>query len=337
MLAPPPLSVLLPVRNGEGIVGSALDSLSRQTFPDFEVVAVDDGSADGTVEVLRAKAKADSRIRVFSRGALGIVPALEYARSQARGRYLARMDADDGAFSNRFQRQMDLMASDPRLVLCGTQIVYFPREAVREGALRYEGWINGVTTHNALIRDLFVECPIPHPTFLLRADVMELVGGYRQVGWPEDYDLVLRLWEGGGRFGKVPETLLRWREGDQRLSRTHEAYSPEAFRRCKVHFLLRTHLRGNRGVVVWGAGPVGKAFARELLAQGGSLRGFVDLDPRKVGQMIHGVRVFRPSEALEIPGILSVAAVGKGRGREEIRDTLLKAGRTELEDFLAVA
>ncbi len=337
MTTAPQISVLLTVRNGMGVVGRALESLSRQTFSDFEVVVVDDGSTDGTGEVLRSKEQEDNRIRVFTREPMGIVPALEFARAQAKGRHLARMDADDGAFSERFKLQMELMTSDPRIVLCGTGIAYFPREAIREGALRYESWINGLTAHDALVQDLFVECPIPHPTFLLRADVMDLVGGYRDMGWPEDYDLLLRLWEGGGRFGKVPAVLLRWREGEERLSRTHPAYSGEAFRRCKVHFLLRTHLRKGRGVVVWGAGPVGKAFARELIAQGGTLLAFVDLDPRKVGQEICGVRVIRPAEALQIPGAFSVAAVGKTGGREEIREALREAGRVECKDFVAVA
>lgn len=319
------------------MVRHALSSISRQTFPDFEVIAVDDGSTDGSVDILRSVAVEDGRVRVFSRPPQGIVSALEFARTQARGRFLARMDADDGAFAHRFERQMELMASDRRIALCGTGAAYFPREEVREGALRYESWINGLVSHQDLVKDLFVECPIPHPTFLMRGDVLDLVGGYRARDWPEDYDLMLRLWEGGGRFGKVPEVLLRWREGPDRLSRTSKVYSEAAFRRCKVHFLLRTHLRRGREAVVWGAGPVGKAFAREVLAQGGSLRAFVDLDPRKIGQEIHGVRVLTPEEALRIPRAFSVAAVGKDGAREEIRAALLGAGKTETEDFLAVA
>lgn len=337
MAASPPLSVLLPVRDGEDVVGQALRSITRQTFADFEILVVDDGSTDRTGEILRALAEEDTRIRVFHREAGGIVSALEFARSRAGGRYLARMDGDDGAFSQRFQLQMDLMGSDPGLALCGAGVAYFPRENIREGALRYESWINGLVSHGDLVRDLFVECPVPHPTFMMRADLLDLVGGYRDVGWAEDYDLLLRLWEGGGRFGKVPEVLLRWRDGPKRLSRTHPAYTPEAFRRCKVHFLLRTHLRRKAGVVVWGAGPVGKAFARELKAQGGTLLAFVDMDPRKLGQEIHGVRVLRPADALRIPQAFSVAAVGKVGVREEIRGALKEAGKLECRDFVAVA
>jgi glycosyltransferase involved in cell wall biosynthesis len=335
--APPPVSILLPVRNGGPLVSEAVESILEQSFSSFELLVVDDGSTDETPDVLRALADADSRVQVVRQEAQGIVAALELARERARGRYLARMDADDIALPGRLEAQVGLMEADPRLVVVGTQVAYFPRDHVRVGALRYERWVNSLVDHDALVRDVFVECPIPHPTFLLRASTVDLVGGYRDREWPEDYDLVLRLWEAGGRMGKVPAVLLKWREGEARLSRCHPAYSEEAFRRCKVHHLLRTHLSGGREVVVWGAGPVGKAFARELQAQGGHLAAFVDLDPRKIGQDIHGAPVIPPGEANAYRDAFSVAAVGKGRAREEIRSALTELGREEMEDFVAVA
>ena len=335
--AVPPLSVLLPVRNGAPFLGEALTSLERQTFSDFQLLAVDDGSTDGTGEILREVAARDHRIKVLIQEPKGIVAALELARSRARSPFLARMDADDVALPERFQRQMERMAQDRRIVACGTGISYFPRDSVREGARRYERWINGLTTHEAMERDLFVECPIPHPTLILRADAMEVAGGYRDLAWPEDYDLIFRLWEGGGRFAKVPERLLRWRESTGRLSRTHSAYAEERFRRCKVHFLLRSHLYRGRGVVVWGAGPVGKAFARELLRQGGTLVAFVDLDPRKVGQSVYGVPVIPPEEVGRFRDSFCVAAVGQVGARQEIREALKGGGWRELVDFAAVA
>lgn len=279
----------------------------------------------------------DRRIRLLTQEKRGIVAALELGRREARGRYLARMDADDIALPARLKAQMTLMGRDPRLVAVGTQVAYFPRDQVQVGALRYEGWINGLTSHEAIARDIFVECPLPHPTFLLRSDAVDLIGGYRDHGWPEDYDLLLRLWEAGGRFGKVPSVLLKWREGPNRLSRTHGVYSEEAFRRCKVRYLLRTHLEGGRGVVVWGGGPIGKSFARELKAQGGKLVAFVDLDPRRVGQEIHGVPVIHPEDGDRYRGSFAVAAVGKGRAREEIREALSGLGWREMVDFVAVA
>jgi len=332
----PLVSVLLPVHDAGEVLREAVESVLAQTLEELEVVAVDDGSTDASPAILAELAASDPRVRVRRRPHGGIVAALETARALARGRYLARMDADDLAHPRRLEAQVALLEEDPRVALCGTLVAYFPEEAVRDGGRRYEAWVNGLRSHEEMVRDLFVECPVPHPTFLLPAAVLEAVGGYRDRGWPEDYDLVLRIWAAGGRLAKVEEVLLWWREGPDRLSRTAPAYSEAAFRRCKVHHLRRTLLRG-RPLVVWGAGPVGKAFAREFLRQGGRLRAFVDLDPRKVGQEIHGAPVVTPGEVEDLRRAFFVAAVGQPGAREEIREALRAAGLEEGEDFVAVA
>ncbi|MDX1568644.1 MAG: glycosyltransferase [Longimicrobiales bacterium] len=337
----PVVSVLLPVRDGGRQLETALDSLARQTLEEIEVVVVDDGSDDDTPAVLERWASRDPRFRVFRQPPSGIVEALERARSEARGRYLARMDADDVSTPERLERQLRLMDSDPGLAGCGTRVEYVPRDVLKEGARRYERWINGLVTPEAIAADIFVECPLPHPTFFLRADAVEEVGGYRDRGWPEDYDLVLRLWEAGHRLGKVPEVLLRWREGPDRLSRMADAYSRAAFRRCKVHFLRRTLLAGRPGAVIWGAGPTGKAFGRELLGQGGEILAWVDLDPRKVGQEIHGAPVVGASRVADLVEERSEAvhlgAVAQVGARREIRAAAEELGLRELVDFAVVA
>lgn len=337
----PAISVLLPVRDGEGTLAAALDSLLCQTFPDFEIIAVDDGSRDATPQLLAEYAAGDARVRVErlepAGGESGLVAALERARGLARGRYLARMDADDIAAPERLARQWTLLEEQVELGACGTLVRYFPRRALKAGARRYEQWLNGLVTAEEIERDIFVECPIAHPTLFARADAVAAAGGWRDRGWPEDYDLVLRLWERGVRVAKVPEVLLRWRDRPDRLSRVHSAYSPDAFRRCKVHHLTRTLLRGRNGAVIWGAGPVGKAFGRALTAAGARVRAFVDLDPRKIGQTVHGAPVIPPRDVGRYRDALVLAAVGQPGAREEIRAALQAADFVEMRDFLAVA
>lgn len=333
----PLVSVLMPVRNADRWLDEALDSLERQTFEDFEVLAVDDGSTDGSREILRRRAAREPRLRLLKQPAAGIVAALEAARMRARGRYLARMDADDVARPERLERQVELLERDPTLAGCGTGVEYVPLAAVGSGARRYERWINALVEPDAIARDVFVECPLPHPTFFLRADAVARLGGWRDAGWPEDYDLVLRSWEAGERLGKVPEVLLDWRERPDRLSRTDPTYDADAFRRCKIHYLKRTLLRGRDGVVVCGAGPTGKAFGRALQRAGVAVRGWVDLDPRKIGKRIHGAPVVAPAGIQAFRGALCVAAVGQRGAREEIRAALQAAGWREMEEFVAVA
>lgn len=335
-MSPDPLvSVLLPCRNAADTLDAALDSLAAQTYRDLEIIAVDDGSEDGTAVQLDRWRRQEPRLRIIRTPHRGIVSALDIAAEHAQGPFFARMDADDVARPERLERQVQFLAERPHLAGCGTRIRYFPRRLVRDGARRYERWINNVVKPEEIDRDMFVECPIPHPTLLVRRQAFERAGGYRDGGWPEDYDLVLRLWRDGQRLGKVAEVLLDWREAPNRLSRIDPRYGPDAFRRCKIRFLDRRV--GTRPLVVWGAGPIGKAFARAWLDTGRTVSAFVDLDPRKIGQEIHGAPVVAPLDIGRYREAYVVAAVGQATAREEIRVALRAAGLAEPEDCCAVA
>lgn len=334
--AVPRLSVVVPCRDAARWLPLAIRSLERQTFSAFEVIAIDDGSADETPDLLDAWARRDARVRVLAPGRVGLVEALKAGTAVARGALLARMDADDIAHSRRFEVQTRFLDERPDLAACGTRIRYFPRSEVKEGARAYERWINACTTAEDVARDIFVECPIAHPTLVVRREVFEAAGGYRDAGWAEDYDLILRLWQAGHRLASVPRRLLAWRERPKRTSRVHPRYSRQAFRRCKVAFLLPTLVK-DRPVLVAGAGPTGKAFAREIVRQGGRLAGFVDVDPRKVGQTIHGVEVVAPARLGSFRAAFGVAAVAGADARAEIRGRFADAGFREMRDCCAVA
>jgi glycosyltransferase involved in cell wall biosynthesis len=330
------VSVLLPVRDEAPFLVEALKSLSAQTLSSFEVLVVDDGSDDGSAEIAEAYSRTDSRFRVLRQERSGLVAALEHARSEARGSLLARMDGDDVALPQRLEAQVDAL-EDEGLAACGGRIAYFSEQGVRAGARRYERWINGLVSADEAARDVFVECPLPHPTLLVRRDALESVGGYRDRGWPEDYDLVLRLWAKGVRFRNVEETVLRWREHPGRASRADPAYAQRAFVRCKVHHLRETLLHGHEGVVIWGAGPVGKAFAREFGRRGVEVVAFVDVDPRKIGHRVYGVQVVSPEEAPRFARAFAVGAVAGDEGRTSVRRLAGAQGRRDGLDFVAVA
>jgi len=337
MSAPPPISVLLPVRNGVEYLSEAIASIEAQTYSNYEVIAVDDGSSDDSCFVLQEWSSRDARVKVFRQEPKGIVPALEFARSKATGSYLARMDADDIADPTRFDLQIQLMESDSSLAICGCEIEYFPLAKVQDGALRYQNWLNAPATPEEIEKEIFVECPLPHPAFFMCADAIEKVGGYQDLGWPEDYDLLLRVWRSGGRLGKVPAVLMQWREGPQRLSRTDKRYSLDAFRRCKVHHLVSAFPSAVNGVLIWGAGRVGKGFSRELAQVGVPVIAYAEVSPRKIGQNIHGAPVLDADEALRFKDVLHLASVGQEGGRQSLRNLLSRAGYRELENFVAMA
>lgn len=339
----PRVTILMPCRDAAPHLGAAITSIREQTFGDYEVVAVEDGSTDHTPGILSRWAREDGRVRVLGSGGRGLVAALATGLAAARGEIVARMDADDIADPHRLHEQLALLDADPRLAACGTRVEYFPAEEVRDGARRYQEWVNGLVEPRQIARDIFVECPVPHPTLMIRRHVLLGVGGYRELGWPEDYDLVLRLWAAGYRMAKVPEVLLHWRESPDRASRTDGRYAAIEFRRIKIYFLRRTLLAGGRDAVIVGAGPVGKTFARELADAGTRIAAFVDASPTRVGQEIHGAPVVSPSEMASVlerstrGRPLLLAAVGQEGAREQIRAECRRQGLVEMEDFVAVA
>ncbi len=342
----PRVSILLPCRDAEPFLGVCIESLAAQSEPRFEVLALDDGSRDGTGRLLRAWAERDGRVRLVDRDGSGIVAALRRLSAEARSPLLARMDADDVARPGRLAAQLHLLARRPGIAACGTGVRYFPRPRRGSGYLRYERWINGLTEPAAVERDLFVECPIAHPTLMVRRDAFEAVGGYRDTRGPEDYDLILRLSAASCRMTNVPQILHEWRLGPHRLSERSDRYGPDAFRRLKIAYLANGRIPEGRPLVIWGAGKVGKAFARGWLEQGGSasrarpVEAFVDLDPRKIGQSIHGAVVLRPEDlpAFGAPARpYMLLAVGTPGARSEIREALEALGYQEIEDYRAVA
>jgi glycosyltransferase involved in cell wall biosynthesis len=321
------VSVLVPVRNGEAYLDEALRSIAEQTHEDLEVIVVDDGSRDASAEIARGWAERDSRFRLVHQEPLGFVAASQRACAEAADRFVAAMGADDVARPRRLGVQLAALEQEG-LDACGGGVAYFP--AATDGLRRYERWLNSLTTVERARRDVFVECPIGHPTLFARADAI----AYRPVDWPEDYDLVLRLWARGGRFRNVEEPVLDWRDHPARLARTNERYLLTAFARCKVHYLRLHALRGPPAVV-WGAGPVGKLHARVLLDAGVEVAAFVEVDRRKIGKQIYGIPVVSHDDAPRDGFVLG--AVAGEAARAELRDLAREQGRREGDDFVVVA
>ena len=168
------------------------------------------------------------------------------------------------------------------------------------------------------------------------------MGGYKDFGWAEDYDLWLRLHLAGRRFAKLPRVLLSWRESPGRLTRRDDRYAVENFLRAKARYLRLGPLARAPRAIIWGAGQIGRRLSKHLQREGITLIAFVDIDPKKIGNTRRGAPIVSPPEALphtwESSGRpLILAAVPSRGARARIRDHLHKIGLTEGRDFLCVA
>jgi GT2 family glycosyltransferase len=337
----PRISVLLPCRNAAATVDDAVRSVLQQTMADLELVAVDDGSTDGSGAQLDRWASTDARLRVLHLPPRGLIEALNGGLAECRSAFVARMDADDRSHPERLAEQVALLEAQPDLAVAGCLVEAFPPEAVGPGLSLYLEWLNGLTTPEAIAREIFVESPMVHPSVVMRRSWCESVGGYEEHGWPEDYDLWLRMHAAGGRFAKVPRVLFYWREHTGRLTHASPRYAIESFLRAKVFYLLSGPLRDRESILVWGAGIVGKRLSRLLLAESAPVTAFIDIDPAKIGRKRRGLPVLGPEACLEwwhrSPRPILLAAVGARGARGLVRQQINALGLVEGQDWWAVA
>jgi hypothetical protein len=333
----PRVAVLLPARNAAATVRAAAVSILRGEERDLALVCVDDGSTDRTPEVLARLAERDRRVRVLTGPGEGIARALNRGLACCDAEVVARMDADDVAHPARLVVQREALARDPSLRAVGSRVRLFPRRAVRGGMVRYVAWLNRLVGPDLVLRDLLVESPLVHPAATIRRSALEAAGGWRDGPFPEDYDLWLRMVEGGGRLSNVDRTLLDWRESPARLTRTDPRYDLARHLELKVAFLARGPLAGRAEVAIWGAGETGRALADALVPHRIAPALFVDVDPRKIGRTVRGAPVVGVGEVARARGLPVLVAVGAPGARDLIRAELARAGFLEPRDYRCVA
>jgi glycosyltransferase involved in cell wall biosynthesis len=316
----------MPVRDAAATLAAALGSLQAQTDPDWELLAVDDGSADDSPGILEEWAARDRRIRALRQPRRGLVPALSRGLEEARAPLIARMDADDVSLPERLQRQRCHLAARAGVGLVGCRVVFGGDRQRQAGFARHVDWINALVTHEAIALARFVESPLAHPSVMFRRQVAARWGAWREGDFPEDYELWLRWLEAGVRMEKVDEPLLVWNDRPDRLSRRDPRYAADAFYRVKAGYLARwlaAHNPHHPVVTVWGAGRVTRRRVRGLVAEGARVAAWVDIDPRKIGRVLDGSPVVGP-ERLPPPGQGFVVSFVAAAGARDLIESALR-------------
>ena len=317
----PLVSVLLPVWNAMPHLEWALDGLQRQRFRDYEIVAVDDGSDDGSGFFLEREARHGRHLRVIHTPHRGLPSALAAALEAASGIYIARHDADDVSSHRRLERQAGYLYGHPELAMVASRLAAFPRRRVSASMQRWLDWQNGLLEHEALARELLVDATFMHGTALFRREWLERAGGWRERGWPEDVDLSLRLVAAGGRLAKLPEVLYAWRRHPGSATRLDPRYGPERFAELRLDALARDFLARSGAVTLVGVGRSLEAWGARLAGRG--------LDVRAVAARRPPVNApMRPPVVL----VFGVPAV-----RERWRRWLAWRGWRERVEFIFVA
>ena len=211
----PLVSVLIPMYNAENYIEPALESIQNQTYPNLEIICINDGSNDATFSIVESKAKLDSRIKLHSHEHKGIVYTLNRLIDLSHGKYLARMDADDISRLDRIEKQVNYMESNPDIVASGGNVEEFDERGVLQTSSKH-------TRHEVLLFRQLHAIAICHPTAILRHSVLlnNNIRYNEKYPYIEDNKLFFDLSQ-VGRLGNLPDILLAYRRHPDRTSVKH--------------------------------------------------------------------------------------------------------------------
>lgn len=246
----PLLSIIMPAYNAERYIEEAIDSILRQTYKNFELIIINDGSSDGTWSIIEQYAKHDTRIIAKTQKNKGVVDTANYAASLASGEYISRHDADDVSFTTKFQDWIDTITKFPGAVLVTGSI-----EVINErGEFAYRDYVP--TTDDDIKRSLHLRNPIPNGATLINRKVFEEVGRYSNV-FAEDCDLWVKLYT-KGQFVGTGTFLYKWRTNFSGLtftnleesSRKEKEYVGRIWDIENPHYMSRVDIMNHSGALL---------------------------------------------------------------------------------------
>lgn len=218
----PTVSVLMAVYNDRRFLSEAVESILSQTFEDFELIIINDGSTDGSTDLLTHFAEQDSRIQLIHQSNRGLTCSLNTAIERASGRFLARMDADDIALPERLNLQVQFLHSHPNHGAVGGQVELIDAEGEPVGEGRTYNRLRQLPLCHEYIDEalLHIEWPLVHPAVMMRRTHVVTVGGYdERYKTNQDHDLFLKLAE-LTRLANLPDTLLKYRRHTEQVTQT---------------------------------------------------------------------------------------------------------------------
>ena len=206
----PKISVVMSAFNEESHIKNAILSIQNQTFQDWELVIVDDGSSDHTLDIIKKLAELDNRIvLIINNQNMGLAKSLNKGIYASKGQYIARMDADDYSLPNRLSSQLNFMEINQNISVLGTGATYCDSNGKKLSD------INFPENHNDIVRFLLKSSPILHPSVLMRKTFIQKLGGYDESYFRgQDYD----LWFRGKKIGKyhnLQESLIKYTDKEK--------------------------------------------------------------------------------------------------------------------------
>ncbi len=323
----PLVSILTPFKNTELFLGDCLNSILEQTYTHWELLIIDDFSTDGSYQLVERFAEKDARIKLFKNEKPGIIHALRLALSKSNGEFITRMDSDDIMFPNKMECMVSQLENHGKEHVALGLVEYFSDDGLKDGYKAYETWLNGLTETASNYSEIYKECVIPSPCWMIHKDDLLACKAFNPNRYPEDYDLAFRFYKNTITCIPSKNVLHKWRDYSTRASRTDKNYAEN-------HFLsLKLDYNKNKTLVVWGAGNKGKTTAKTLLKKEIPFEWICD-NPNKIGRDIYGKKLLPFETLANIKNPQSIITVANKEAQKEIKTYLKKLHMKPVLDYI---
>lgn len=317
------ISILLPIYNAAPFLKECLNSILQQTETDWELLAVNDFSTDNSLEIIKEYAVKDSRIQAFQNTEKGIISALRTAYKNSSGFYITRMDADDCMRSDKLKTLKNLLVKSGKYHVSTGLVQYFSENDLGEGYQRYEAWLNNLTQNQSNFSEIYKECVIPSPCWMVSREDLEECDAFRVNDYPEDYDLCFRFYKKGLKVVSTDGILHEWRDHTTRTSRNDETYANNQYFDLKIPYFLQLDYQKERPLVLWGAGKKGKRIARMLEKNGVDFHWVCNTES-KWGHIISSAKMKSTEAVKELNNPQIIIAVAAPDGQVDILNFMKK-------------
>ncbi|MGB5172482.1 MAG: glycosyltransferase [Eudoraea sp.] len=328
----PLISILIPFKNTASYLVACLDSILRQSYTNWEILAVDDHSSDNSRAILSNYTYSDSRIHLETNMGSGIIWALRTALEMSKGTMITRMDSDDIMLPDKLYCLAKPLALQGRGHIAISGVKYFSEFGISNGYERYENWLNTLTAKGTNYSELYKECVVPSPAWLVYREDLDASGSFDGDQYPEDYDLTFRFYKLGLKIIPCNVKLHLWRDYPTRTSRTSEHYAQNYFLDLKLHYFLAMHYNINRPLCLWGAGQKGKKLAKELLLRNIDFFWLCD-NPKKIGKKIYDIPLEHYEKLKQINKPQSIITVANDNSQKEIKSFLSSLESKSMLDY----
>lgn len=295
----------MPVKDEGMYLKECLDSIVAQTQHNWELLICDDHSQDNTKEIILDYCSKYPKIKYLLNEGEGIIPALITAYNASKGDLITRMDGDDVMPSQKLSSLKNILEQNGKGHVATGKVKYFPVDQIADGFYTYQNWLNSLCINQNHWEELYKECVIPSPCWIMYREDFDKCGGFKGSVYPEDYDLVFRMYLNSMKVVASKEVLHHWRDHALRTSRNSIHYQTQTFFELKLRYLFKAEQIEKKNIVIWGAGKKGKVLASHLRTRGVNHK-WVCNNPNKIGHYIEKVLLenFQAISKVENPCVI---------------------------------